>query len=647
MPLRAAWRGAAHPYSKRLAGAGWLACLACLACCASAATPTHAAAPADEYGIPLAVFWREIVPAMVIVLATAVAVSVGYVHLRREVRRRRDVEVRLAAARDLADSASLAKAEFFAMMSHEIRTPLSGIIGMLDLLKRAPMRGEQRQMLMAVDTSANALLHILDDVMDFSKAEANRMSLESLPVDLRALLQSVVMVIGEPARRRGVDTAFDVDGAVSAEVLGDPLRIRQILSNLISNAAKFTHHGAVRVTLRVDMAAPTHQTLVFAVTDTGIGIPAGKLAQIMAPFQQADPATARQYGGSGLGLSVSSRLAALMGGRLHLHSEAGRGTRAEFTCRFPIHRREPAQVRAAGTDARAPSLPPVPRGTAAVPPAGAPQAQQPLILVAEDHAINRDLIRRQLTVLGFACDVKEDAESALRAFGTAPHALLLTDCQMFPMDGYELARRWREAERHVLRPGQPRMPIVAMTAATERAAPALPHGDIDAYLFKPMRLDELSQALLAWLPAGAVLTRQAMPQWQDTDAGAAHAGGIALRRLQAQFGSGLAARKFVEQALTMLRMDLDQVQGRLCTKFNRDFALWLHRALGAMGMLGHWPILAEGAALERTLADADGADMLPDILPFLQQFEQTLADIARESAAARWEGMRISPDAQP
>jgi signal transduction histidine kinase len=276
------------------------------------------------FAIAPAVFWREIFPGMLLLLATAAGISLGYWHLRREVMRRRAVEVRLQAARDLADSAALSKSTFLATMSHEIRTPLSGIIGMLDLLTRASMGAEQRQMLLAVDSAANSLLQMLDQVMDFSKMEANRMSLESVPVDLRSMIECVVMVMGEPARRRGVKTSWRVDDAVADTFLGDPLRIRQILTNLISNAAKFTAQGEVRLTLTVDDADAGHQSLRFEVTDTGIGIPREKLQQVMTPFRQADASTSRHYGGSGLGLSVSSRLAALMGGNWCWTASRGR-----------------------------------------------------------------------------------------------------------------------------------------------------------------------------------------------------------------------------------------------------------------------------------------------------------------------------------
>ena len=738
------------------------------------------------HGIPLAVFWREIFPAMLLLLGAAITLSLGYIQLRREVRRRRAAEIRLAAARDLADSAALAKAAFFATMSHEIRTPLSGIIGMLELLKRAPMGGEQRQMLLAVDHASNALLNILDDVLDFSRMEANRMSLESVPVDLATMVQSVILVIGEPARRRGVETSFHISPAVRTQVMGDPLRLRQILSNLVSNSAKFTHRGHIRLTLELagpeqrsgariergasapgqqaasGLATPAQmamQRLRFVVEDTGVGIAQDRLTTIMSPFRQADASTSRQYGGSGLGLSVSSRLATLMGGQLQLASEEGRGTRAEFVCAFapaetlaqgagaagdtPAHLAADGAASTADTaQARAPSAPalkatlsaparsptpasasaptptptptsspasasptarpnttaavtsrptvsslktvsapanaaqgsatapaPAPAGelaaapesvpgaaaAAAAPSAAAPSAAAPLaprsasvgapmdalspapprVLVADDHAINRDLLRRQLITLGYACDAVGDGLAALEALATRPYAALLTDWQMPPMNGDEVARHWREREAQAqVVAGQEqstRMPVIIMTAGVE-AARSMPADTVDATLIKPVRLEELRALLKQWLPAPPLPA--ALPQGAPyTDAaGAANPQVSPMQVLIDQFGDAETARRFAEQSVALLRADLAQARAGLCGDFCGAFAAWLHRVLGAMSVLGPWPVSTEGSELERTLRESPGADALPEILPLLQRLEDTVAQIEREAS---------------
>ncbi|WP_066635643.1 ATP-binding protein [Bordetella sp. H567] len=606
---------------------------------------------AQDFIIAPGVFWREIVPGLVLLLATAIGVSLGYWQLRREVMRRRAVEAQLQAARDLADSATLAKSTFLATMSHEIRTPLSGIIGMLDLLMRAAMGAEQRQMLRAVNSAANSLLQILDQVMDFSKMEANRMSLESVPVDLRAMVQSVVMVMGEPARRRGVKTRYVVDEAVSATVLGDPLRIRQILTNLISNAAKFTAQGEVSLTLTVDAADAGHQSLRFVVADTGIGIPREKLAQVMAPFRQADTSISRHYGGSGLGLSVSSRLAALMGGKLVLDSDPGKGTRATFLCRLPVGPATEgisagAMARQLALPAPAPSLPTLachdgagacghthawdpdhgmPPTSGEPAPCADSMSDGPRLLVVDDHAINRDLIRRQLATLGYACDVRADGTSALEALQSAGYTMLLTDCHMPAMGGAELVAAWREEERR--RGGAARLPIAMVTARTD-ADPA-DGPDVDARVRKPVTLDRLRAVLLDCLPAHAVTATLADGSGQVVRP--VPQAGLALPVLREHFRQDEAAlREFLRTSLAALRADLVQALADLCPQCCERYADWLHRALGALSMLGHWPVVDEGNALEAALRGAPNLGLLHEMLQFLEHFAQTVDDIERE-----------------
>lgn len=598
----------------------------------------------QDFVIGPGMFWREIFPGLVLLVATAIGVSLGYWQLRREVMRRRAVEAQLQAARDLADSATLAKSTFLATMSHEIRTPLSGIIGMLDLLMRSAMGQEQRQMLLAVNSAANSLLQILDQVMDFSKMEANRMSLESVPVDLRAMVQSVVMVMGEPARRRGVQTRCEVDDAVSAAVLGDPLRIRQILTNLISNAAKFTAQGEVCLTLTVDAADAGHQSLRFVVADTGIGIPREKLAQVMAPFRQADTSISRHYGGSGLGLSVSSRLAALMGGQLVLDSDPGKGTRATFLCRLPVARSErlPATPKVRQLALPAPSAPcldgscPSPRADyrgPLLPPRPADEsmacadiaADAPRLLVVDDHAINRDLIRRQLATLGYACDVRGDGAAALEALKAGRYAMLLTDCQMPGMGGAELVTAWREHERHAA--VMTRLPIAMVTARTDGHPDDGP--DVEARVRKPVTLDRLRAVLLDCLPPDAVTAALGNGSGQAPRP-AAHAG-LALPVLREHFGRDEAAlRDFLQASLAALRADLVHALSDLCPQCCERYADWLHRALGALSMLGHWPVVDEGNALEEALRGAPNLNLLHEMLQFLEHFAQTVEDIDQE-----------------
>jgi signal transduction histidine kinase/CheY-like chemotaxis protein len=580
---------------------------------------------ASTLGIPSTAFWREVVPALLLLLSIAAVLSFGYIQLRREVARRRAAEIRLQAARDLADSEALAKSTFFAMMSHEIRTPLSGIIGMLDLLKLASIGAEQKQMLLAVDSAANALLHILDGVMDFSKAEANQISLESVPLNLQTMVTNVMMVMGEPARRRGIKTNFQIDAAVSPDVQGDPLRVRQILSNLISNAAKFTREGKITLTVGVEETTTAEQVLKFVVSDTGIGIAPEQLLQVMTPFQQADVTTTRRYGGTGLGLSVSSRLASRMGGELVLRSELGKGTRAQFTCRFPLSVVQRAEGQASlQEDLPTSTLVPVKRRVE--PQTTAPKSLQ-RVLVADDHAINRELMQRQLAILGYRCDVVAEGAAVLEALQKQSYCLFLTDYQMPPLNATELVEQWRRLERQKT-PASARLPIVVVTAGADLPAALLTQ--IDGQIRKPVTLEVLRAALLACLPPSAMtpalVNNHHNVPWQPPPLNAPQL----FADLRQQFDNDAALKQFLQTSVIVLQADFAHATDLVVPQFCQHFADWLHRVLGALSMLGPWPVIAEGNALEQALHRRPGPELLPELLPFLQRFKQTLDDLERQ-----------------
>lgn len=245
----------------------------------------------------------------------------------------------LRAARDSAEQAAKARAEFLATMSHEIRTPLNGVIGMLELLGRTPLVGEQRELLTSVDDSAQSLLLILNDVLDFSRLEAGGLRLDPAPFDPRTLLDNVVGAMAAPMLAKGLRVEVSADATLAGELLGDGARLHQILANLIGNATKFTERGCITVSWRVLGDDGDAQRLRIAVRDTGIGIANDKQAELFTPFRQAEASTARHYGGTGLGLAISRQLAQLMEGDLQLHSEPGIGTTIALELRLPIVRR--------------------------------------------------------------------------------------------------------------------------------------------------------------------------------------------------------------------------------------------------------------------------------------------------------------------
>jgi len=395
-------------------------------------------------------------------------------------------EAKLAAeeAAEEARHAREAKGRFLAMMSHEIRTPMNGVLGMIDLLADTQLDADQRRLLGRSRESSVALLAIINDILDFSKIEAGKLELERKPLSLRALAEDVCASLSTEAARRRVAVAVHVEGEVPRRIVGDPVRLRQILVNLVGNAVKFTADGRVDVHAGVDGGA-----LVMQVRDTGVGIPAETLGHLFQPFEQADAATTRRYGGTGLGLSIVKRLAELMGGTVVVTSTPGVGSC--FAVRLPLV--------AAADDGRDDPSPT--RDAPALARRAAPCGLRALL--AEDHPINREVIGMQLAKLGWDCDWAEDGEAAWDLLqddaARARYAALLTDCHMPRLDGLGLVQRLRDDERAH---GRAHMPVIALTAnALQGEGERCLAGGMDAYLTKPLLVEDLAAALASLVPA--------------------------------------------------------------------------------------------------------------------------------------------------
>ncbi|WP_081935987.1 transporter substrate-binding domain-containing protein [Burkholderia sp. 9120] len=614
----------------------------------------------------------------------------------------------LARARDVAEAASRAKDDFFAMMSHEIRTPMNGVLGLVEVLERTPLNADQGEMLSMIHESAGALLQILDDLLDYSKIEAGRLTIEAEPIDIRELVDNAVGLLAGRAHEKGLKVRVDIAAEVAATLRGDSVRFRQILFNLLGNAIKFTPSGEVDVGVSVVEQTGGAQTLEVTVEDTGIGIAPEVQARLFEPFVQAESSTTRRFGGTGLGLTICRKLIDLMGGSLALHSEPGRGTRMTVRLRMPVEaqRYSVSALRGkrgvvATSDARvgqalmhfgealglelrrfapdAPELrdravlagvdllfasedvtfpedvmprsrivsltekpkptgyriidnnvrvsinpiswrglgaacaaavtglpsvvprlggmPRTPEGGAAIPDRERAIASGRLILVAEDHPVNQELIRHQLALLGFACDVANDGAEALAALEHTTYGCLITDCHMPNLSGYELTRRVREQEAG----GAYRLPILGITANTAPEDLNLcREAGMDDSLVKPTRLATLRDYLSRWF--GTDSTRQAAPAEAVGTAAAAGVGVVTARAAEPfipvdlsymtqLWGSESTVKALLDSFVSSVREDMASLLPLLERVETERVREWVHRVAGAASVLQYPPLL--------------------------------------------------------
>jgi len=388
----------------------------------------------------------------------------------------------LVQARDEALAATKSKERFLSNMSHEIRTPMFGMLGAMELLSHTGMTPDQAEYLRVASASGEALLAIINEVLDFAKIGAGQMRLVHEPIDIVAIAQSVAELFSAAAQTRSIDLALEADAALAPRRMGDSLHLRQVLMNLIGNAIKFAPHG--RVVVRVQpVGAQASDRVHFEVSDSGIGIDESQQARIFEPFAQSDHPGQKPQGGTGLGLTISRDLVQAMGGRLEVSSALGRGATFGFDLTLPRAPEPPAEL------------------LRTAPAASVFGASARRVLLVEDNPVNQVICQSMLEAMGLDVVLAEDGALALEQLAEGSFGAVLMDCQMPVMDGYEATRRLREVERLN---GRARTPVIALTAnAFSDDVQRCMAAGMDAHLSKPFKVQALQALLVRWIPVVA------------------------------------------------------------------------------------------------------------------------------------------------
>ena len=506
-----------------------------------------------------------------------------------DITERKQAEHALLAAKDAAEAGSRAKSAFLAVMSHEIRTPMNAVLGLLELLSLSPLDAQQRDTVKTVRDSSKSLLRLIDDVLDFSKIEAGKLELHEEAACLVQMFDAAHQTFSGAASKQGVLLVQRVDARIAPAHFVDRLRLRQIVNNFLSNAIKFTERGQVELVAELVERQALHDLVRITVRDSGVGMGAATLERLFKPFSQAEAGIERRYGGTGLGLSICQRLAELMGTTIAVSSEPAVGTCVSLTLR--ARRANLAELQAA-QPVPAEAINEAVRGRVA-PTIGAARADQRLVLVVDDHPVNRRMLARQLNILGYAVQTAADGHQALALWRGGGFGLLVTDCQMPGMDGYQLAAAIRASDGR-------RLPIVACTANVSHEAFAQCRAvGMDEVLAKPIELAALQRMLDRWLPAEAVAAAA-----NDAAPSAALSVDFAAIAELAQ-GDGALERELLDDFLSENARDLAAAAQAIEARLIDTVYSVAHRIKGAARTVGAGGLSQAAESLEAAVHASD------------------------------------------